>query len=322
MSSARRRLAGLVTRPLPPLVAPRVGTLIYPPSRARADDVEAEGRARTGARYRCRTGHVLGGLGMLLYGYYEWRTVVIAAGVCGPGDTVVEVGAHIGSETVSLADLVGPTGRVHAFEPLDRNADLLQTNLDLNGFGHVTVHRVAVDDQAGTVAFTAPRGIANTAAGHLGAAVAEDGAEVLTVPVVRLDDALGSDANVRLLTVDAEGADTGVLVGGRELIARDRPVLIVEALPPHSNRYGRWTLDDLADEIRGHDYALWRVGRLGLAPIPPSARGDAELSPREAPHLNWLALPHDEVDRAGAIHRALRRAAFAPCVGRLNPLAA
>ncbi len=35
-----------------------------------------------------------------------------------PGDVVVDVGAHTGLHLVAFADLVGPTGKVHAFEPI------------------------------------------------------------------------------------------------------------------------------------------------------------------------------------------------------------
>ena len=323
MSTARRRASRLLARPLPPLVAPRAAMALYPPAVAVADDEEALGRVVTGSRYRCRTSQVFGGLGMLQLGYYEWRSVAVAAATCRPGDAVVEVGSHIGTETLCFADLVGPTGRVDAFEPLDDNADLLQANLDLNGADHVQVHRAAVDDAPGTLAFARPASSANTAAGHLLTDDrTPDGVRAVTVPVVTLDDTVGRDRPVRLLSVDAEGADTGVLKGGRELIERDRPVLIVEALPPHSNRYGRWTLDDLAAEVRGHRYAIWRIGRTGLDPIDPEATGDDALRPtaKARAHLNWLCLPQESADEARRIDHHLRRAAVLPCLPGLNPL--
>jgi len=294
---------------------------LYPAALAEADDDEVTGRVVTGSRYRCRTSHVFGGLGLLQLGYYEWRSVAVATATCRPGDAVVEVGSHIGSETLCFADLLGPTGRVDAFEPLDANADLLQANLDLNGLDQVRLHRAAVGDADGTLAFALPGSAANTAAGHL-VADRPPGTRTVSVPVVTLDETVDRDRPVRLLSVDAEGADTGVLKGGRDLIERDRPVLIVEALPPHSNRYGRWTLDDLAAEVRSHRYAIWRIGRLGLDPIAPEATGDDALRPtaKARAHLNWLCLPEESSAEAAAIHRALRRAGTRPCLPGLNPL--
>ncbi len=294
---------------------------IYPPPSAKADDEAAVGRVVTGSRFGCRTSQVFGGLGMLQLGYYEWRSVAVATATCRPGDAVVEVGSHIGTETLCFADLVGPSGRVDAFEPLDENADVLQANLDRNGADQVRLHRAAVGDAAGTLAFVVPRLAANTAAGHLaGDQPPEEG--TVTVPVVTLDETVDADRPLRLLSVDAEGADTGVLKGGRGLIDRHRPVLIVEALPPHSNRYGRWTLDDLAAEVRGHRYAIWRIGRLGLDPLPPDATGDDALRPtaKEPAHLNWLCLPQETADDARRIDRHLRRAGLWPCLPGLNPL--
>ena len=37
------------------------------------------------------------------------------------GDVILEVGANVGTETVSYADIVGPDGIVHAFEPVPSN---------------------------------------------------------------------------------------------------------------------------------------------------------------------------------------------------------
>ena len=51
------------------------------------------------------------------YGEYaglEGETLVF---LCRPGQTLIEVGANIGSHTVGLAKRVGPTGKVYAFEP-------------------------------------------------------------------------------------------------------------------------------------------------------------------------------------------------------------
>ena len=320
MSQARRRLSRLIARPLPPLVAPRAAVLVYPPAMAESDDEAAEGRAVTGARFRCRTSNVFGGLGMLQHGYYEWRSVAVAAATVRPGDTVVEVGAHLGTETLSFADLVGPTGRVHAFEPLHDNAEVIRANLALNRFDHVTLHRAAVDDRVGQVDFAVPHGGANTAAGHLADAATAGDTGTVSVPVVTLDEALGPIEGVRLVAVDAEGADTGVLRGGRGLIERNRPVLIVEALGPEHDRYRRWSLDDLAAEIRGHGYRLWRIARLGLSPIPDDATGDDALRPRDEGHFNWLALPESSAAASRQIRNQLWQAGLWPCLPGLNPL--
>src|SRR4051812_4112055 len=54
-----------------------------------------------------------------------------------PGDTVVDVGANIGAFAVVAASIVGPRGRVIAFEPVAETFQCLTENVALNGLGNV-----------------------------------------------------------------------------------------------------------------------------------------------------------------------------------------
>ena len=49
-----------------------------------------------------------------------------------PGSLVLDIGANIGAHTLHLSKLVGPSGRVMAFEPTDFAFRKLRRNLELN----------------------------------------------------------------------------------------------------------------------------------------------------------------------------------------------
>jgi predicted RNA methylase len=64
------------------------------------------------------------------------------------GDIAVDIGANIGYLTVLASLLVGPTGRVVAFEPDPENVLRLRANVALNTGCNVTIVEKAVTDRA------------------------------------------------------------------------------------------------------------------------------------------------------------------------------
>jgi len=62
------------------------------------------------------------------------------------GDNVIDIGANIGYFTLMLAKLVGPTGKVFAFEPDPRNISLLKKNIETNNYQNVVVVPKAVSN--------------------------------------------------------------------------------------------------------------------------------------------------------------------------------
>lgn len=63
-----------------------------------------------------------------------------------PGMVCWDVGAHVGFYTLLLAELVGPDGRVFAFEPLPGNLELLRRHVEMNGYRNVRVVPAALGD--------------------------------------------------------------------------------------------------------------------------------------------------------------------------------
>jgi hypothetical protein len=87
----------------------RVRKRLYPAARALQDDHAFAVRAQTGSVLRCRTSdkhaYAFG-----VHGYNDWRLWAIALATCARGDTIVEIGANVGTETVGFSDIVGPAG--------------------------------------------------------------------------------------------------------------------------------------------------------------------------------------------------------------------
>ena len=143
------------------------------------------------------------------------------------GDWAIDVGANIGHYTKRFSDLVGPKGRVVAFEPVPATFELLAANAARFAFANVTLLNLAASDATQTVAMSVPTfdtGLVN----YYQAAISNDdtGLSALTCSI----DSLKLPGRVRMMKIDAEGHDAVVLRGARALLERDRPVVVIESV--------------------------------------------------------------------------------------------
>jgi FkbM family methyltransferase len=167
-----------------------------------------------------------------------------------PGDTVVDIGANHGLYAYHLSRLVGPSGRVHSFEPLPPNFHILNYTVDSLGLSNVTVHRAACGDKEETAVFCIPlkHGVRQLALAHRGT----DGAS-FGCPVVRLDNAM--DTRVAFIKCDVEGAELFVLRGAERILQHHRPVILIEA-DNHTPRFG-YRQEEVFNYAAQHGYRFF-----------------------------------------------------------------
>jgi FkbM family methyltransferase len=147
-----------------------------------------------------------------------------------PDSIVWDVGGNMGLFCFPAA-LKARAGHVYTFEPdVDLACNLIRS-LARNPALNVTVSSVALSDADGITSFLI--------AAHGRARNKLDGAgpwhddlfvasEKRSVASLRLDTAAKSFPLPNIIKIDVEGAEMKVLEGGRETIARARPVILVE----------------------------------------------------------------------------------------------
>jgi len=141
------------------------------------------------------------------------------------GMKVVDIGANCGYYTILMAAAVGPTGHVYAFEPHPRNLELIERNLQVNGFDErVKVFPKAALDRKGSVELHQIS--RNTGAHTLFIVDTEHGAHPkLRVETVALDEVI--DDPLDFAKIDAEGSEPLILRGMKKLIARSPQLQIL-----------------------------------------------------------------------------------------------
>jgi FkbM family methyltransferase len=147
-----------------------------------------------------------------------------------PGQKVLDLGANIGLMTLLLANRVGPSGHVHAFEPGPLSFGLLQTNIALNGLRNITTHNVACADFAQNISlYVCKTGESdNRITGVPG--VDSDGFYAVPTHAIAVDDVV--TGSIDFVKIDIQGAEYRAIQGMQKTIERSpRIEMIVEYAP-------------------------------------------------------------------------------------------
>ena len=212
---------------------------------------------------------------------YDRLTAKVIRRVLRGGGRAVDVGAHDGL-LLQWIVRAAPHHEHIAVEPLPAYAARLRER-----FPNVRVFEGALSDHEGTATFgyVPNRPAVSSLAPRT--SVRDDDVVQLEVQLTTLD-ALVGDAPVRLIKIDVEGAEHGVLVGGADTIRRDRPVIAFEHGP---GAHGGVTIADM-HRLLTADLGLrvsllddWLAGRPSL-----SAQAMAEAQQRDK-HFFFLAHP-------------------------------
>lgn len=166
----------------------------------------------------------------IVRGCYEQSEIDFVRRTVQPGQNVLDLGANIGFYTITMASLVGPSGRVYAFEPVERTADLLQRSVAENGFqNRVTLARGAVGQAPGSARLLVAQNTLSSGGSYLLDHDIEipDGHAIVEVEVIALDD-YALRRPISFIKMDIEGAEPLALHGARALLRADRPIVLSE----------------------------------------------------------------------------------------------
>ena len=184
-------------------------------------------------------------------GSYEAAKQRALVALAREGSVFYDIGANVGFYTLLGSALVGPAGRVIAFEPVARNLEYLRRHLEINRITNVTVIDSAVSDESGDRSFMAG---ASNATGRL----SPTGDTV--VPVETLDAliARGIIPDPDIIKMDIEGGELNALSGAKRMLERVKPTILVAT---HSESIHQACIEFLT----GLGYRLldrWPDGRL------------------------------------------------------------
>lgn len=182
-----------------------------------------------------------------------------------PGQKVIDIGANCGVYALTLANLVGPTGRVWAFEPASSTANLLAAGIAANGFTHLDLIRNALSSAPGTAQLSINE---NSELNELVRGTQPVGVTE-TVSCVTLDDSMTRYGwkGIDFIKIDAEGEEANILRGGARFLASESPLIQYEIKATTMNL-------ELVDRFAELGYSSYRLIP-GIDVLVPFNRGEA-----------------------------------------------
>jgi FkbM family methyltransferase len=201
------------------------------------------------------------------------------------GDTVFDIGANIGEYTRKLSRLVGPQGKVVAFEPVPETMEILTASIaDL---ANIVPMSVALSDSNGSGMMRIiknPMGEMNLGNSTLDPHWEEHGQdreEKIEVKIATIDQ-LGI-SSVTFIKCDTEAHDYHVVLGADMTTRKFRPVWMIEIAGDADTSPITAYFDKL-------DYACYAhiggVFRKRAVKLPPEPKADG---------LNYFFVPKDKV---------------------------
>lgn len=240
---------------------------------------------------------------------YEAIVQEVYEAVLRPGDTAVDVGAHVGRHTLPLARCVGRKGRVLAIEPLPMCREQLQARLKAelkSRADSVILLPHALSDRRGVGTFAVAE--QNLPCSGLKTVTSPTPTTVQHIPVTieTLDELCRDLPSLRYIKLDTEGAELLILRGARATLARFRPVVGFE-FGPMAAAYGV-SAEDMAGFWQEQGYRVFAItGQELHAPafrpagapfywdhvaVPAEKRGLVRRVRHtlRRPRINWLAV--------------------------------
>jgi len=176
-----------------------------------------------------------------------------------PGDVVLDIGAHAGQRAIPAARLVGPPGRVDAFEPSPTLRTTLIDNVaEANLKSVVVVHALMAGATAGLGRFVDGTSRSGRRRPPLPGELAN---RVLGIEQVRLDKFIGK-RRYALMCLDIAGCELNALRGTETQLIQANPPALLIAFDPALSDFGA-TPEIMADWLddRGFELAVYDVDR-------------------------------------------------------------
>ena len=193
---------------------------------------------------------------IFLHGIYEKPLLTRLKKELRSGDTFVDVGANIGQHSLFAAHVVGETGKVISFEPIENLYRQFTRSIAANKkekpWLNIEPHCLG----AGETSHSAPIFFSRQNMGGSSLVISDGTQGFRQIQIVNLDDFLGEESQINFIKIDVEGYEYYVLKGLKAIISQHRPKIIFEYSPGFYKQLGETHAFEIYDFLSGLNYKI------------------------------------------------------------------
>lgn len=206
-----------------------------------------------------------------------------------PGDTVLNIGAHVGYYTLMAARLVGSSGKVYAFEPNIDNFTLLSKNIKINGYKNVVLINKAVAESSKKAKLFLSRVSTGM---HSLIDIDNNSSNSIMVDTVSLDDFFGNDPPpVSVIKMDIEGGEYAALEGMTRLLKKMKHLTIFTEFSPFSIKKAKKSPRGFLNLLRNYGFKLYSIDESHKLLVPIKVESFLSSCPVDRDwHVNLMAV--------------------------------
>ena len=178
---------------------------------------------------------------------------------------VINIGANIGYFTLLAAREVGPQGKIFAFEPFPKTVELLQKNVDVNGYSNVDVVPMAVSDKTGTAKLS----VGGSSLHNVISSRIITEMSLITVPQTSVDDFMSQkELSINFVIIDAEGSEPFILNGMAKTIEKNLNMVIMIEYNPFTLELAGSTIENFMNVIANYGFMMYLINEVTLKITP------------------------------------------------------
>ena len=172
------------------------------------------------------------------------------------GMNVIDVGANLGLYSLFFSELVGPEGKVFAFEPDTILFNSLKDNLRLNGILNVEIFNFALGSEQGKMKLYCSS--INSGDNRLTRTVSLPFYKSFEVNVERLDTLL-KDQHVDFVKIDVQGWEFDVLQGMNQLLHKNSSIIVFFEFWPEGLKHAGREPIELLNLLKEYGFTIYKV---------------------------------------------------------------